>query len=108
MSVYVDAITEYDITQVAPAARKFGTRWTHMIADTLRELHIMADKIGLKKEWFQNKRIPHYDLVPSKRILAIKYGALEIEDHEQLRDILERMERTKIPRIGDAKSKFDF
>lgn len=33
----------------------------------------MAAKLGLRREWFQNKpHAPHYDLVPSKRTLALK------------------------------------
>ena len=26
----------------------------HMVADTLEELHIMADAIGVKRKWFQS------------------------------------------------------
>lgn len=48
----------------------------HMIADTVEELHEMADKIGLKREWFQDKKDPHYDLTKSRREEAIKNGAI--------------------------------
>lgn len=51
----------------------------HMMADTLEELHEMADKIGVQRRWFQNKpRFPHYDIAKSKKALAIQYGAVEI------------------------------
>lgn len=44
----------------------------------LDELHEMAGKIGLKRAWFQNEgSIPHYDLIPSKRFLAVRYGAIQ-------------------------------
>ena len=49
----------------------------HMVADTLDELHEMADKIGMRREWFQNKRLPHYDVCKSRRKLAIERGAVE-------------------------------
>lgn len=45
----------------------------------------MAQVIGLKRAWFQNKRgqnFPHYDLSPSKRAAAIRYGATEIDCRE--------------------------
>ncbi len=52
----------------------------HMYADTLEELHQLAESIGLKKCWFQNRRgrnFPHYDLTESKREQAVKAGAVE-------------------------------
>jgi hypothetical protein len=56
--------------------------WCHMITDSenLDELHAMADKLKLKREWFQdtpNASFPHYDLRRSKRALAIANGAVE-------------------------------
>jgi hypothetical protein len=54
----------------------------HMIADTIEELHEMADKIGMKREWFQPKSFPHYDVSKERRALAIKLGAKEIGRRE--------------------------
>lgn len=51
----------------------------HMLADTLHELHEMADKIGVARRHFQNERYPHYDVCKSKRRLAIVHGAQEID-----------------------------
>lgn len=53
----------------------------HMSADTLDELHEMADKIGLRREWFQisNSGLPHYDISLGKKKLALKYGAVECD-----------------------------
>lgn len=49
-----------------------------MYADNLDELHQMANMIGLKRSWFQDHpRLPHYDLVASKRRLAVSHGAVE-------------------------------
>ena len=52
------------------------TDGTHLVSSNLKELHEFAEKIGLKKEWFQNKKYPHYDLT-SKKIVgkARKNGA---------------------------------
>jgi len=51
----------------------------HMLADTLDELHHMADTIGLKRKWFQNHSTPHYDICQAKRKLAIEAGAILID-----------------------------
>ena len=72
MAIYVDRLVDYH------RAGKMAGFWCHMTADSLPELHKMADKIDLKREWFQNHPIhPHYDIRPSKRRLAIANGALE-------------------------------
>lgn len=53
------------------------TDGVHLVADTFKELHEFAVLIGLKKEWFQNNsKHPHYDLMGSKRMLAVNNGAL--------------------------------
>jgi len=52
----------------------------HMIADTLDELHAMADKIGVQRKWFQDlSSFPHYDIAQSKRALAVEAGAVDTE-----------------------------
>lgn len=50
----------------------------HMMADTLDELHAMADRIGVARSWFQDTMRPHYDIALSKRALAIAAGAREV------------------------------
>lgn len=57
----------------------------HMISDTIEELHEMAQKIGLKREWFQPKSFPHYDLSKSKRESALSLGAIEIDRRETVK-----------------------
>jgi hypothetical protein len=50
-----------------------------MIADTLDELHEMADAIGIARKWFQgDSSFPHYDICKAKRALAIEKGAIEL------------------------------
>jgi hypothetical protein len=51
-----------------------------MWADTVDELQEMGKRIGLNGTWIQQARTGqflHYDLRESKRILAIKNGAIE-------------------------------
>ena len=43
--------------------------------DDLTSLHNFAEKLGLKREWFQDMKRPHYDLTESKRNLALRLGA---------------------------------
>lgn len=59
-------------------------QWCHMIADSVDELHHFAVQIGLKRSWvhISSSGIVHYDLRPSKRELAIKYGAIEVKSSE--------------------------
>ena len=62
---------------------KYGRMFlSHMCANTLGELHAMAELIGLKKEWFQNEpgKKPHYDVCQLKKAEAIKHGAQLVND----------------------------
>ncbi len=59
----------------------------HMVADSPKELHEMADRIGVARKWFQDPRTmnvstPHYDICKSKRTLAIAAGAIECERND--------------------------
>jgi predicted DNA-binding transcriptional regulator AlpA len=79
VSVYVDdAFVEGD----------WG-RWTgggHMQADSLSELHEMADRLGLRRAWFQRKAgrpwHDHYDLTREGRDQAIRLGAVSVSWRE--------------------------
>jgi hypothetical protein len=55
----------------------------HMVADSLTELHDMADEIGMRRVWFQAKSFPHYDLSQPRRRAAVILGAIEV-DRRQL------------------------
>jgi len=84
MPVYVDELINYGAGEKAPRCFR-NTESCHMYADTLDELHAMAIRIGMKKSWFQNHRfLPHYDLVKSKRALAVSAGAIEHSRREMI------------------------
>ena len=57
----------------------------HMAADTLEELHAMADQVGVARRWFQDKpRFQHYDICKSKRAMAVASGAVEVTPREMV------------------------
>ena len=83
MSVYVDF-----------ARNKFHDMvMCHMVADTLAELHAMADEIGMRRVWFQAKSFPHYDLSQPRRRAAVMLGAIEV-DRRQLVAVMRRWRET--------------
>jgi hypothetical protein len=74
LSVYIDN---------AFAVGDWG-RWSgggHLQADTLEELHEFADRLGLRREWFQSKpgrpENDHYDLSGRGRERALELGAID-------------------------------
>lgn len=73
MTVYVD-----DWRQQARAGR-LTARWSHLTADTDAELHAFAERLGLRRSWFQDHRDPlrrHYDVTERQRLRAIEAGAV--------------------------------
>lgn len=87
VSVYVDDMR-------APFGRMI---MCHMIADSIDELHEMADRIGVARRWFQGppKHDPHYDISLSKRTLAVKFGAKEVSQREIVMVIRKAREGTR-------------
>lgn len=61
----------------------------HMLADSVEELLVMADKIGVDRKWFQALSHPHFDIALSKRALAVQHGAIET-DRYGIRDAMRR------------------
>lgn len=59
-----------------------SVRNCHLLADTVAELHVFAARIGMKREWFQGKKTPHYDLTESRRAAAVALGARELSRRE--------------------------
>ena len=71
MSVYVDSMRA-----------QYGRMvMCHMLADTTEELLAMADRIGVARRWIQDSGEPteHFDIALSKRALAVRAGAIEVE-----------------------------
>lgn len=76
MAVYVDsAFTPYK------SQRMRGRTYlmSHMMADTMEELHEMAERIGVRRVHFQGD---HYDICKSKRQAAIDAGAQVVTSRE--------------------------
>lgn len=77
MAVFVDALEDWGWVM-----RGRRIKSCHMFTDNpdLEELHAFAQRMGLKREWFQPHRIaPHYDLTPSRRATAVTLGAIEVD-----------------------------
>lgn len=90
MTVYVDSMR----------ARYGRMVMCHMLADTIDELHEMADRIGVHRKWFQKRAsTPHYDICLSKRALAVEYGAIEV-GRRQLVSVIRRLRRPEPPISG--------
>ncbi|AUZ54096.1 DUF4031 domain-containing protein [Stenotrophomonas acidaminiphila] len=68
-----------------------GERWAHLLADTLPELHAMAQQLGIPRRAFQNRRSgAHYDVPAALRDTAIALGARAISRHTD-RDLVRRV-----------------
>jgi hypothetical protein len=95
--VYVDGLMNFS-TESSP--RCFHAGHCHMYADTLEELHAMADKIGLWRSWFQDSpSLQHYDLTPSKRQMAIRAGAVA----QDRRAAVEKWRELRTKRISQSR-----
>jgi hypothetical protein len=86
VTVYVDEFRRWAPTKL----RTFAAGSSHMTADTLDELHALAEKIGLRREWFQPHPLaPHYDLTERRRGAALLAGAVFVPAKEQARKRIE-------------------
>ncbi len=73
MAVYVD--------NMRAAFRRM--KMCHMVADTTAELLEMVDKIGVDRKWIQSVGTveEHFDIALTKRAMAVRRGAVEIDRH---------------------------
>lgn len=80
MAVYVDNLRDYGWRH-GPSC--------HLIADSVDELLEFAVGMGLKREWFQAKSTPHFDLTAEGRKLAVEHGAIELNQRQLVAKIRE-------------------
>ena len=80
MAVYVDSLRDYGWRH-GPSC--------HLIADSVDELMEFAVRMGLKREWFQAKSTPHFDLTADGRELALQHGAIELGQRQLVAKIRE-------------------
>ncbi|ENA4766601.1 DUF4031 domain-containing protein [Shigella flexneri] len=81
MTVYVDVLMNHGWK-----LRGHLTKNCHMFTDgDIEELHEMAEAIGMKRSWFQDKRIKHYDLHARRRQKAVELGAVEVSRREAVK-----------------------
>ncbi len=69
-------------------------RWSHLVADTEQELHAFAERMGMRRAWFQDKpdrpHHAHYDLPERARAEAVANGAVEVTWRELGRMLRDR------------------
>jgi Protein of unknown function (DUF4031) len=99
MTVYVD-----DWRQPAQLGRWPGI-WSHLMVgpdDDLAELHEFAARIGMRREWFQDKPWPraHYDVPEFRRRQAIRAGAVAITYRDAARRRREAIAARKSALLG--------
>ena len=56
--------------------------WSHLLADDEAELHAFAERLGLRRAWYQRHRrhpaLNHYDVTEPDRRAAIELGAVAL------------------------------
>lgn len=96
MGVYVDRLQDYGWHR-GPSC--------HLIADSVEELIEFAESMGLRREWFQAKSTPHFDLTADARKIAVAHGAIELTNRDLVAKIRELRKRKKLREAvaGDLK-----
>jgi hypothetical protein len=89
--IMVDELQSYPQRANTEQGRRYfgeGKQSCHLTitpGESLDELHAFAAKIGMKREWFQaDKTCPHYDLMPSRRTVALTAGATFVTARDQV------------------------
>jgi len=79
-----------------------GRRWAHLMADTLDELHEMAQRLDIPRRAFQNKTSgAHYDVPSELRERAIALGATAISRHRDRAQVRAVIARAKAQGRGE-------
>jgi hypothetical protein len=75
----------------------------HLMGDSEEELHTFAASLGLLRCWYQRDHvIPHYDLTPRMRALAVRLGAQEIASQDEYRGLMRKGQEVKVVPFGYA------
>lgn len=70
------------------------TDGVHLVTDgELKELHMFALLLGLKPEWFQDKRLPHYDLTSKAMFDKARAGGAQYVTAKYIVEVMTRAER---------------
>lgn len=81
--ILIDGISTHE----APGLRY--KNWSHMVSTRGEdELHEFAARLGLRRDWAQLRpkaSAAHYDIVPTKRAMALKLGAVEVTGRDLVR-----------------------
>ena len=79
-----------------------GRRWAHLMADTLEELHAMAERLAIPRRAFQNKTSgAHYDVPSELREQAVELGAVAISRHRDRAQVRAVIARAKAQGRGE-------
>lgn len=91
MTVYVD-----DMLRPAKVAGARRANWSHLFADTPRELREFAQRLGLRLEWVQHAGThrEHFDVTATVRARALDLGAEPITYPRGVADLM--MERRTV------------
>jgi hypothetical protein len=108
MAVYVD---DASIPATVPNGRaRHTSRWSHLFADTQEELHEFAERLGLRRSYFQPGRPRgdgrpsphwHYDVTAGKRQQAIRLGAQPVSWRESTEIMRDRDAKAERGRVAD-------
>jgi len=66
--------------------------WSHLVADSIPLLHKFAERMGVKKCWYENKRgkkRPHYDIREARVCDAVEAGALLVDSRDLMKFLKE-------------------
>ena len=100
MTIYVDELKAYAQHAQPGAERYFGSgkQSCHMWTDgEIEELHQFAERIGMRRAWFQkHPTLPHYDLTPSRRRLAVQNGATQVVLLDYMRQRTAKAEQERL------------
>ncbi len=83
--IYIDFFKDYSFGKKVNPYFANGSSHLSTDNDDLTELHDFAANIGLRRAWFQEKPLPHYDLIELQWKLAKIFGAKLVSTKELIR-----------------------